>query len=234
MQWETIAMSNDKYEIRRLALKELVDSLGKGGIAIVADRIGKSPSYVSRMLYEPGKDGRKGIGEDSWDIITKEYPEISGNSPSPPIAGFATARDYTRLQLLEGGAGMGDGVVNEDYPEVIREVEISNTELRKKLGFLPAPGRIQLITGRGPSMYPDIEDGEVVAVDTQINFFDGDDFYLININGMTQIKQLQMRPDGLHVVSSNPRFHPYRVESPDEIAIGGKAILGLRVHRLGV
>ncbi|MDR3353364.1 MAG: hypothetical protein LBO00_10280 [Zoogloeaceae bacterium] len=65
----------DKYEKRRATLKGLVDSLGRGGIATVAARIGKEPNYVSRMLYPLGKLGRKRIGEDSMDALVAEYPE---------------------------------------------------------------------------------------------------------------------------------------------------------------
>lgn len=84
----------DKYEKRRAALKGLVDSLGRGGIATVAARIGKEPNYVSRMLYPPGKQGRKRIGEDSMDALASEYPEwfaelprdvpYEKGEPSPP------------------------------------------------------------------------------------------------------------------------------------------------------
>lgn len=84
----------DKYEKRRAALKGLVDSLGRGGIATVATRIGKEPNYVSRMLYPPGKEGRKRIGEDSMDALVAEYPEwfaelprdvpYKKEEPSPP------------------------------------------------------------------------------------------------------------------------------------------------------
>lgn len=65
----------DKHEKRRVALRALVDSLGRGGISAVASRIGKEPNYVSRMLYPPGKEGRKRIGEDSVDALALAYPE---------------------------------------------------------------------------------------------------------------------------------------------------------------
>lgn len=71
----------DKYEKRRAALKGLVDSLGRGGIATIAARIGKEPNYVSRMLYPPGKKGRKRIGEDSADALAAAYPEWFGDIP---------------------------------------------------------------------------------------------------------------------------------------------------------
>jgi len=68
-------MRMDRREQRRLALKSLIDSLGRGGVAAVAGRIGKAPDYVSRMLYEPGKEGKKGIGEDTWDVLVAAYPK---------------------------------------------------------------------------------------------------------------------------------------------------------------
>lgn len=64
----------DKREARRLALKRLADSLGRGGITRIAEATGIDASYVSRMLYPPGKDGRKGIGEDSADLISAAFP----------------------------------------------------------------------------------------------------------------------------------------------------------------
>lgn len=77
----------DKHEKRRVALKALVDSLGRGGIAAVAARIGKEPNYVSRMLYPAGKEGRKRIGEESADALVAAYPEwfgeIERGSPQP-------------------------------------------------------------------------------------------------------------------------------------------------------
>ncbi|WP_312368093.1 S24 family peptidase [Stenotrophomonas sp.] len=140
-----------------------------------------------------------------------------------------TPPGYVRFDLFEGGAGMGAGMVNQDYPEVVKTIEIAEWEVRRKLGYLPKPGRIQIITGRGPSMRPKLEDGDIVWIDTSCDYFDGDDYYLINVGGETQIKMLQKRGDGLYVVSVNTDFPAYR---PDvgEVTILGKALIhaGLR------
>jgi len=72
----------EKFERRRLALKALVDSIGYGGIARVAEAIGKEPNYVSRMLYEPGKSGRKRIGESSIDALNAAFPGWLDSPPS--------------------------------------------------------------------------------------------------------------------------------------------------------
>jgi len=215
----------DKYEARRTALKRLVDALGRGGIAKISAKVGKDASYVSRMLYEPGKAGGKRIGEDVWAELTLAYPDYFDQNASPPIFSVPeTPPGYVRFQLLEGAAGMGIGVVNQDYPEVMRVMEVAEWEVRRKLGFLPRAGRIQIITGRGPSMRPKIEDGDIVWIDTACDYFDGDDYYLISYNGETQIKMLQKRVDGMYVVSANPEFKEWRCDV-DDLNIRGKALV---------
>lgn len=156
-----------------------------------------------------------------------ERPATYG--PVSSILETETPPGYVRFDLFEGGAGMGVGVVNQDYPEVVRTIEVAEWEVRKKLGYLPQPGRIQIITGRGPSMRPKLEDGDIIWIDTTCDYFDGDDYYLINIGGETQIKMLQRRGDGLYVVSINPDFPAYRSDE-GEVSILGKALIhaGLR------
>ncbi|WP_256775450.1 MULTISPECIES: S24 family peptidase [unclassified Stenotrophomonas] len=215
----------DKYEARRAALKELVDGLGRGGIAAVAGRIGKDASYVSRMLYGPEKAGRKRIGEDVLAQLGDAFPDhFSELLVASSFSSNATPPGYVRFQLLEGAAGMGIGVVNQDYPEVMQVMEVAEWEVRRKLGFLPREGRIQIITGRGPSMRPKIEDGDIVWIDTACDYFDGDDYYLISYNGETQIKMLQKRIDGMYVVSANPEFKEWRCDVED-LKIRGKALV---------
>lgn len=81
----------DKYEQRRNRLLALVTTLGYGGRATVAKAIGKSPDYISRMLYPPGKPGYKRIGEDTADLICKTQTERSKmhatqpNDPPQPV-----------------------------------------------------------------------------------------------------------------------------------------------------
>lgn len=74
----------DKYEIRRAALRKLVDGLGHGGISRVAEAIGKEPSYVSRMLYEEHKPGRKRIGEDTAELLAAAFPGWLLLDPTAP------------------------------------------------------------------------------------------------------------------------------------------------------
>jgi hypothetical protein len=65
----------DKYEARRLSLLRLVNEMGRGGRVKVAQAIGKSPDYISRMLYPKEKAGHKGIGEDSVEALDRAFPD---------------------------------------------------------------------------------------------------------------------------------------------------------------
>jgi phage repressor protein C with HTH and peptisase S24 domain len=174
--------------------------------------------------------------DEDW-LATGKGTSRRGDGVVEPAGEYAVSRvlepetrpGYVRFDVFEGSAGMGAGVVNQDYPEVVQTIEVAEWEVRRKLGYLPKPGRIQLITGRGPSMKPKLEDGDIIWIDTSCDFFDGDDYYLINIGGETQIKMLQKRGDGLHVVSVNPDFPTYRADD-GEVSILGKALIhaGLR------
>lgn len=224
-----------KADQRRQLLRRLIDDKFNGVAARFADAVGMAPSYVTRMLYPDDKAGAKRMGEETIDKIESALSirgYFSGQAPADdPVSPPATPEGYVRFNLFEGGAGLGLGVANADYPEVIRTVDIAEWQIRKKLGFLPAPGRMQLITGRGPSMRPKIEDGDVVMIDTSCTYFDGDDYYLISVDGEAQIKMLQKRVDGIYVVSSNSEFREWRID-PADLVVCGKALIGLGLRRL--
>lgn len=63
----------DKYELRRLALLDILATQCGGNAASLAARIGKDASYVHRMLYPEGKAGRKRIGEDMAELIGSTF-----------------------------------------------------------------------------------------------------------------------------------------------------------------
>lgn len=63
----------DKYERRRLNLIELRDKKCNGKAAELAKKIGRDPSYVSRMLYEEKKPGKKRIADDMIEVIEAAF-----------------------------------------------------------------------------------------------------------------------------------------------------------------
>lgn len=201
-----------------------VRGISKAGLLKIQDLLRINALWVADGVGLPGKHAA-----EVRDAASPTY-ELAGANARPSGSNDETPAGYVRFQLMDGAAGMGAGVVNEDYPEVLRQVDVAEWEVRRKIGYLPEPGRIALITGRGPSMRPEIDHGDVVMVDTAIQQFDGDGVYVINLGGETQIKMLQMRGDGLYVVSANPAYPPYRVEQTEDLHIGGRvvSVLGIR------
>lgn len=147
-----------------------------------------------------------------------------------PVSSPETQDGYVRVEQA-GEADMGDGIVNEDYPDVIRAVDFAEPYIRTLIGFVPPPGRLQLVTGRGDSMMPTIQPGDVVIVDTGCTWFDGDGLYLVNSGNGQQIKRL-IDKGVIHVASDNREAYGDPFPMPEGTVVGGKVYLRNRLDRL--
>lgn len=180
-------------------------------LRVIADALG-----VSLRWLETGKGPKEQAGTPP---------------PSAKVSATETRPDYVHVQQLDGEAGMGEGRVNEDYPEVVRAMDFEPGYIRSVVGFVPPPGRLVLVTGRGDSMIPVIQPGEALIVDTGVTAFDGDGIYLINTGNGQQIKALQDRGDAVYVVSANAALYP-AFPLPATTVVGGKVYLRNRIERL--
>lgn len=204
------------------------------GQSAVARALGQSPqtlkNWESRATGVSAAGANKAqqmLGISSTWILEAQPPMLIGG-PSP-VSSSATHCDYVRVQQLDAEAGMGEAVENVDYPEVIRAIDFEPGYIRSIVGFVPAPGRLRLITGNGDSMQPVIQPGDAVVVDTGITSFDGDGIYLINMGNGQQIKRLLDR-GVIHVASDNKSYgDPFPM--PDGTLIGGKVYLRNRIER---
>jgi len=171
------------------------------------------------------------VGPEHWGVEGSGFmPQEAATVTSPPVSTSETPSAYVHVEQLDAEAGMGGEVFNDDYPEVIRAMDFTPSYIRQIIGFLPPPGRLVLLTGRGDSMQPVIQPGDVVVVDTGVNSFDGDGLYLINMGGGHQIKRLLDRGQ-VHVSSDNPSYGgPFPI--PEGTLIGGKVYLRNRIERI--
>ncbi|WP_303638788.1 S24 family peptidase [Stenotrophomonas tuberculopleuritidis] len=166
-------------------------------------------------------------------LLYGELPMRGEAATRPAVSPPEIPPGYVRFHMMEGQASGGGGVVNQDFPAVLREVDIAEWQVRSQIGFLPEEGRIQLITVHGDSMYPDIRTGDVMMVDTARNYFDGDGVYLINLNGYTMVKRLQMLPNGLHIVSTNTKYQSavLPTDEIDTLHVAGRVVGGAIMRR---
>lgn len=69
-----------------------------GNNAALAKRIGKAPNYLTRMLYEEGRAGRKRIGEDSVETVLREIGVNLDEGAAPPAPVRTSSR---KLQYVD-------------------------------------------------------------------------------------------------------------------------------------
>jgi phage repressor protein C with HTH and peptisase S24 domain len=193
----------------------------------IADAFGVTEQAVSGWLRTGKVDKRK---LPRLALLTgKPLSHFGMGIEADSISSPATAGNYVRVEQLEAAAGMGEGIDNPDFPEVIRAIDFEPGYIRSIAGFIPAPGRLRLITGSGDSMLPTIQPGDSVVVDTGITSFDGDGIYLINMGNGHQIKRLLDR-GVIHVASENKSYgDPFPI--PEGTVIGGKVYLRNRIER---
>ncbi|WLF84809.1 S24 family peptidase [Moraxella sp. ZY210820] len=104
---------------------------------------------------------------------------------------------------------LGNGYPNEDYYEEItlwfREETIIECNVN--------PDYARIINVQGDSMFPEIVDGQVIAIDTSATrIFDGE-IYAFVVNGELKVKYLFKLKDGFKAVSRNDD----KLRYPDEI-----------------
>ncbi|HHW4673584.1 S24 family peptidase [Xylella fastidiosa] len=202
------------------------------GPSALAIALGEAPQTVTnwamRGVSKQGATKAQSVlGISATWILEGSEPMFFGDT-SDTVPFTATPRGYIRVMQM-GEAGMGSGRENEDLPEIVRTVEYSANFLRSLVGFLPPPGRLVLVTGKGDSMIPTIAPGEVVLVDTGTHTFEGDGLYLVNLGNGQQIKRLEDRGK-IFVVSDNPVTHPF--EFPEGGIVGGKVYLINKIERV--
>lgn len=112
----------DKFEVRRLNLRAVLRTHCGGKAATLADKIERSASYVSRMLYPEGKAGKKRIGEDMRDIIEDALilargsldDQASAAAENGGLVGGASGGAALRLSLVEPSKSQSDDELLKD------------------------------------------------------------------------------------------------------------------------
>ncbi len=205
----------DKYEKRRLALRRLADNFGHGGIAKIAQEIGKEPNYVSRMLYPAGKPGRKRIGEDSVEILNEKFPgwldddgaagESAGFMVREPIASYTNDRPpegYVRLEHLSPTPSMGHGTLIVEPIQIVQYLDVLEQWVRQNVGSTN-PNRIKILTGTGNSMAPTIQDKDLVFVDVECHTIETAGIYVLDVAGRFILKKAMILSDGTLIIRSD-------------------------------
>lgn len=204
-------------------LEELMTEYGLDTQQQLADFAGVSKGLVGQWF-----NGSTGLGAKPLSAFDKKtrfsinwLTEGTGDKYKTHVLPAITeseSEDRIRFPRLNAEATCGAGTINDHHIEVVDYVTVAAAWAREKLGG--NLNKIQVITARGDSMEPTIEDGDVMFVDTAIEAFEGDGLYLLwYIDGL-KAKRLQSTVGGgLMIISDNNSYRTETVRGEDLNAV---------------
>lgn len=242
----------DKYEIRRRNFATLIESRFGGKKAKMAEAIGMSASYVSRMLYTEDKPAKKRIGEDTVDLLetTFSLPKGSLDRADFGVPHSAevprTDSDLPFIDSPMANAGMGVRVGSGPATMPIRAVKLrlqagvsgfmAEPDMNIDHGYFDVPitvieelrlnpADLLVMAIKGRSMEPMMFEDDKVLVDTSKRMPLNNECFALNWNGEPIVKCLIKKGDSwaLYSMNRDPKYHTIDVRS------GQCSIIGLVV-----
>ncbi|MEM9965525.1 MAG: XRE family transcriptional regulator [Asticcacaulis sp.] len=143
-----------------------------------------------------------------------------GAVPRPTARELAEQLDVVQLPLLDMQYSMGGGADLSDYPEV-EMIPVARKWVRHFTSS--APENLFLLTGRGDSMLPTINDGDLLLGDRSQNVPRmSDQIWALTYYNMGMIKRIQPAEGGGYLITSdNPAVNP-TVAVMDAVHIVGR------------
>jgi hypothetical protein len=249
----------DVFEARRLVLLDLIKTRFEGNQRAFATAVGMDASYVSRMLQPEGEEHRKRIGDKTAEKLETVFDLPAGTflSAQAPIRrgleegqprevlalvpdrrhGTAVRRELVgavALRVMDVEASMGHGMSQPDHENVIMNMVINESWLRRHANF-SSPDNLALVTGIGDSMRPTFEDGDSLLVDRSVDELKVDAIYVLALNDELFIKRIQRRPDGTFMmISDNKSYEPYHIKDSEreKFKVLGRVVMAWNSRRI--
>ena len=160
-------------------------------------------------------------------------PTAQGTSIQSLVSTDSDEHHRFRVDYLDVQAAAGhSGIENADYPEVIQSIYFSKEGLLEIVGKSTNDG-ISLINVPTDSMVPTINKGDIVFVDTKVNYYTGEGVYFFLLNGGAYIKRLMKLPTGVYrAISDNSVYPDFDISDElfDSAVIIGKFIKVLPIN----
>lgn len=185
------------------------------------DKHGKSLSLESRQKIIAAAAQSESVPVQAGDNV------IVADFSRRPLVG-----DEIRIAHYDVQGAMGNGKLVHDFPEMFRDVTVSQQHLRELGVTYKDPSHLKLITGDGQSMSPTIQDKDPLISDVSIREFTGDGIYAFVWQGLFYIKRLQVADEEhFEMISDNPS-HKDRLIRIDDTYIQARILLVWNAHRL--
>ncbi len=174
------------------------------------------PDYATMLLRENFK--RQGVEEsDEYLAGVGRMPEqareamqwgqsqrgvVPQAAMADPEPATTTGTRTYEIPVLLTEASMGAGQDIEDLETVVTSLSLTSDWFRE---YLPSvkPKDVRVISGRGNSMSPTFNDGDLLLVDTSMRVVDIDGVYALRAHGRLFVKTVRQRLDGTFEISSD-------------------------------
>lgn len=174
----------------------------------VSRRTGRSVAWLE------GYPDAGSAGEGSANV-TKALSLVTTAKQVNPKRG---GDDFYFVPEVDVAASMGPGA-EVDSEEIIGKFAFRRNWLRQK-GLRPE--MLAVVRASGDSMFPTVQDGDILLIDRAVDGFKSDGIYLIEQSNHLQCKRLQLRMgDGVIVKSDNPAYEAQ--------TLSAKQAAGLRI-----
>lgn len=220
----------DESEYRRQKLREILRGMSQADLARAS---GVAPSYISRLLLEPGEQGAKNIGDVTARKLEKGARKPAGwmepflqtnlvayrnaDSVTLPAPVDTERTEEVVIPQFDVGGGMGRArLLLEDQPGVIRSWHVDQEWLRLNVRSYTSQQNLCIVTGFGPSMRPMFNPGDPLLVDLGVKTVEADAVYFFRVAEHGYIKALQRIPTPggtvLRAKSKNPDYDPFDID----------------------
>jgi len=196
----------------------------------LAQRVGSDVGNLSRL--ERGGQGYRDVMLEkiaaalSVSISGLFSTEISDNTPAPPGVPPSATQEVYRVDAVDLPTRTGRHPPARDVVQVVHAVEYVRSEAMMIFNNKPA-SVVRLINVRGDSMAGTLDPGDLIFVDTSIDFFEGDGIYLFNYQDDIFVKRLQKVKSQLYVISDNPRYKAWTISADERpgLHVTGRVML---------
>jgi len=189
---------------------------------------------VMEMLSKHGKALTDTAQQRLLQAVSDSLAEDkAGNVITADFSRRAPVGDEIRIAHYDVEGAMGNGKLVHDFPEMFRDVTVSQQHLRELGVKYNDPTHLKLITGSGQSMAPTIQDKDPLIVDASVREFTGDGIYAFIWQGHFYIKSLQI-VDAEHfkMISKAEELYPPVEIRIDETYIQARVLLVWNAKRL--
>ena len=223
-------MKSKRETTKRLyeAAATLADTTGQANVARL---LGITPqtlgNWENRGMSKEGMiTAQKKIGVSIDWLETGKGP--MHNTAKPAITSKATESVF---DVLDVRAACGEGAVNPDRPETIRQIIMPVDEAMKQIGSANRNNNVKVIVAIKDSMTPTINPNDLLFVDMSVKEYRGEAIYILLHGGELLCKRIQLVGKDLVVISDNRNYEPWKwSERPEETQIVGKVLRALPMN----